>query len=1190
MLQLLKTRRFLPLFVAQFLAAFNDNFLKNALVALIVYSAAASGDGALIQIAGALFMAPFFLLSGLAGQLADRFDKALVARRVKFAEIGATAVGAAGFALHSIPVMMAALALFGILAALFSPVKYGLLPDHLRTSELPAGNALVEGATFLAILFGTTAGTKAALGAGSLWIVSIVLVGIAVACWAATRFIPPAASHAPDLRIERNVIGSTWRLIADTRADSRVWNATLVVNWFWAFGAVVLSLLPTLARGLGGDENLYVAFLTTFSVSIAIGSGVAAWLAHGRILLLPTPVAGFFMAVFAIDAGLTAMLSTASTFAILHIGVDFFLMAVAGGVFVVPTFAAIQSWSGADRRARVVAANSVVSAAYIVVGALIAAGLQASGLKEGQILIVLGVVGLAVAAAAFRFLSFDPMADALSIIFRTLYRMEVRGAENIASAGPNPIFAPNHTSFLDAALVMSLSNLRPVFAIDDSVSKLWWVRPFLKLVRAFPLDPTKPLAIRSLIQIVQKGSSLVIFPEGRLTVTGTLMKVYDGAGLIADKTGSMLIPIRIEGLERTPFSRLRPDQTRRKWWPKVTVTILEPVRLSLREGLTGRQRRRAAGTALYQILSDLIFRTTPTDKTVLAAVIDAAEKQGQSRVAIADPVTGELTYKRLLVGAAVLGRKFLALPPEGAVGLMLPSSNGAAVAMLGLMSAGRTPAMINFTAGPAAILSACKAAQIQTLVTSRLFVQKGRLQPVVDAVAASVSILYLEDLRAGVGLFDKLRGMMDWRRALVERDPSSAAVILFTSGSEGAPKGVVLSHRNILANAAQAAARIDFNRSDTVFNVLPVFHCFGLTVGLTLPLVFGVKTFQYPSPLHYRIVPELIYGTNATIMFGTDTFLAGYARAANPYDFRSLRYILAGAEPVRDFDPPDLHGEVRPADPRRLRPDRDRAGDRPEHADVQSFRDGRTDPARHGLANRARRRRRGRGSALCQGSQRHVRLPANRQPRRRRGAGRRLARHRRHRRDRRRRLHHDQGAGQAFRQDRGRDGFARRRRGDRRRTLAGRRLGGRRRARPAKGGAPRPGDRTSGCDPGGVSGLREIEGRDRDDVAFRDCCRRRAAAARIGQGRRPRGRYDCRSPRGRLTWPGRAARRRSPEAKSPRLRSVSSPSAPSRRPRCSTSRRRSASPSPPSTGITPARTTSSPRPSSRPTRASPAAS
>jgi acyl-[acyl-carrier-protein]-phospholipid O-acyltransferase/long-chain-fatty-acid--[acyl-carrier-protein] ligase len=208
--------------------------------------------------------------------------------------------------------------------------------------------------------------------------------------------------------------------------------------------------------------------------------------------------------------------------------------------------------------------------------------------------------------------------------------------------------------------------------------------------------------------------------------------------------------------------------------------------------------------------------------------------------------------------------------------------------------------MINFTAGPNNIRSACKAAQVTTIVTSRAFVEKGKLETLVAALAQGLKIVYLEDIRAEVGLADKLRALMDAGKPLVVRKPDDPAVILFTSGSEGTPKGVVLSHRNILANAAQAAARIDFGRTDKVFSVLPIFHSFGLTVGTILPLVSGVHLYLYPSPLHYRTIPELIYGVNATILFGTDTFLAGYARAAHPYDFRSLRYILAGAEPVKE--------------------------------------------------------------------------------------------------------------------------------------------------------------------------------------------------------------------------------------------------------------------------------------------------
>src|ERR1700681_1730883 len=238
-------------------------------------------------------------------------------------------------------------------------------------------------------------------------------------------------------------------------------------------------------------------------------------------------------------------------------------------------------------------------------------------------------------------------------------------------------------------------------------------------------------------------------------------------------------------------------------------------------------------------------------------------------------------------------------PERRAIGVMLPNSNGAIVTILALMSAGRVPAMINFTAVAANILAACRAAQIDTILSFRAFIEKGKLTRLVAAIEGEVRIVYLEDIRASVTFADRLRGLLNAEKPLVPRKADDWAAILFTSGSEGTPKGVVLSHRNMMANTAQAAARIDFGRQDKVFNVLPVFHSFGLTVGLILPLVSGVRIYLYPSPLHYRIVPELIYGVNATILFGTDTFLAGYARSAHAYDFRSLRYILAGAEPVK---------------------------------------------------------------------------------------------------------------------------------------------------------------------------------------------------------------------------------------------------------------------------------------------------
>jgi acyl-[acyl-carrier-protein]-phospholipid O-acyltransferase/long-chain-fatty-acid--[acyl-carrier-protein] ligase len=491
--------------------------------------------------------------------------------------------------------------------------------------------------------------------------------------------------------------------------------------------------------------------------------------------------------------------------------------------------------------------------------------------------------------------------DFVSIVFRAFFRLEIKGLENLDKAGPHPIIALNHVSFLDPPLATAILPVRPVFAVDIAMSKRWWIQPVLKIMRSMPLDPLKPMAMRTIINAVRGGDTLVIFPEGRITVTGSLMKVYDGAALIADKSEAMIVPVRIDGAEATIFSRLKSSQVRRRLFPKITVTILEPVKLDVDPALVGRRRRQVAGAALYTIMSDMIFRTTSTDRTIVEAVIEAANVHGPNWLAIEDPVSGQLTYKQLLRATAVLGLKLMPLASEGrALGIMLPTSNAAVVTLLAVMSGGRVPAMINFTAGAANILSASRAANLDTIVTSRTFVERGRLDHVVEQVAKQIRIVYLEDIRPTIGLADKLRGALHWKKPLVARKPDDWAVILFTSGSEGQPKGVVLSHRNMLANVAQAAARIDFGREDKLFNVLPVFHSFGLTGGTVLPLVSGVPIYLYPSPLHYRTVPELVYGVSATILFGTDTFLNGYARVANPYDFRSLRYVVAGAEAVKE--------------------------------------------------------------------------------------------------------------------------------------------------------------------------------------------------------------------------------------------------------------------------------------------------
>ncbi|MES2355517.1 MAG: bifunctional acyl-ACP--phospholipid O-acyltransferase/long-chain-fatty-acid--ACP ligase [Pseudomonadota bacterium] len=489
----------------------------------------------------------------------------------------------------------------------------------------------------------------------------------------------------------------------------------------------------------------------------------------------------------------------------------------------------------------------------------------------------------------------------LRVLFRILFRIRVHGGDANAFNHKRTLIIANHESFLDGVLLGLFLPIEPTFIVHTTIANHWLFSIVLRYVPHFAVDPTSPLAMKAIIKLIESGKQVAIFPEGRITVTGSLMKVYDGAAFVAAKTGATVVPVRIEGAGRSYFGRLAGVYPR-KLFPQVSISVQPCRQIPMPNLPSAKLRRRRAGEMMRHILVDMLVATRP-QRTMFEAFLDAKATFGTGYKLIEDVRLEEESYGSLLrmsLGLARITSRFTA--PNEMVGVMLPNSAPTLGLVLALSATKRVPAMINYTAGPEGLRAACSVAQIRTLVTSRAFLEKARLEHLIVQLP-DVHIHYLEDFKGQFGLADKLSVLLQQffpRTAMVSQTPQDAAIVLFTSGSEGKPKGVVHSHSSILSNVAQVRSVADFTPLDKFMVALPLFHSFGFTCGVVLPLVSGCKVFLYPSPLHYRIIPEVVYDRGCTVLFGTSTFLSNYAKFAHPYDFGGLRYVVAGAEKLSD--------------------------------------------------------------------------------------------------------------------------------------------------------------------------------------------------------------------------------------------------------------------------------------------------
>lgn len=502
----------------------------------------------------------------------------------------------------------------------------------------------------------------------------------------------------------------------------------------------------------------------------------------------------------------------------------------------------------------------------------------------------------------------------LAWVVRRLFRVEVYGLEHYhaaiargATEGRGVLVLCNHVSYLDGLLLYLLLPHPIAFAINTEVVAKPKFRPVLWFATLFVLDPFNPHASKQIIAALKDGRTVGIFPEGRLSDSGGPMKVYDGTALIAKRANAILLPVAMDGTQHGPMTRLG-ERVKQRLLPKITLRVLPPEEIAGVGQPGGSQAQRRSGTRhIERLIREILFHKVYREETLPQAVVRAARRHGAGCAVFEDLDRQPLTYRGLFTKSFVLAELLAPLTSVGdRVGLLLPNACGSVVSMFALLQRGRVPAMLNIGAGEAILRQALATGDIKLVLTSRRFVAAAELGPTVDGLSNATQILYLEDLRASLTLRLKLQGLLAgrWRGKILKHvecphDPDAEGCVLFTSGSESAPKGVVLSHRNLLANRAQAGPLLALTRNDLVFASLPIFHSFGLTCGVLLPLLDGSRAFFYPSPLHYRPIPEYCYQLGATVLFGTNTFLSAYGRSAHAFDFQRMRLVIAGAERLR---------------------------------------------------------------------------------------------------------------------------------------------------------------------------------------------------------------------------------------------------------------------------------------------------
>ncbi|HLZ13782.1 MAG TPA: acyl-[ACP]--phospholipid O-acyltransferase [Candidatus Acidoferrum sp.] len=893
---------FWSLIVTQFQGAFNENGLKYFVIYLILsLHLGSQQEDKLIFLIGVLFAAPFILFSMFGGFLADKFSKGKVTIGTKYFEIVVVAFSVVvllRFHEHpqsSIPLLLAAIFLASSQAAIFGPSKYGLLPELLPEAKLSWGNGVIELGTFLAIILGTIAGSRLPeFFPGHEVNGAYVFLGCGIAGLLTAHFISrvPAADPAKEFRL--NVFGDLFSHLRTARADRALWLAIVGNTYFWFLGALLqfnVVLYGERVLHVPGSESAKLQ--AAIAIGIGIGSFVAGSLSGGRIEYGLVPLGALGMTLF-------GFLLSAPQISFLHILILLAALGFSGGFFIVPVSALIQHRPDEKDKGGVIASANLLSFVGVAAAAAVPTVFSDYLHLGPRAVFLWASIGTLAATAYLVFLLPDSLLRlVLWLATHTIYRIHTKGVENVPARG-GAMLCPNHSSMVDGVLLIASTD-RPIrFLMFKGSYEHWLVKPFAKIMGVIPIasnqGPRELIhSLRAATEALKNGELLCIFPEGQMTRIGQMLPFRRGLERIMKGVEAPIIPVHIDGVWGSIFSFAGG-----KFLWKFPRKIPYPVHVTFGAPLAGSTGAQEVRRHVQELGVDAFADRKDRLQTVSRAFIHTARRH-PFRFAMADGRTPRMSYFSALTKAVFLARRLRKhWKDQAMVGLFLPPSIPGALVNFAAMLMGKVPVNLNYTVSREALESCAKQCELKTTVTSKLFLEKVKVQAPGEA-------LYAEDLVANPGFLEKLAALLGalllptgmlqkFCGAARKTTLDDTATVIFSSGSTGEPKGVVLSHYNLASNVAQLMQVFILHKTDRILGILPFFHSFGFTGTLCLPAASGIGAVFHPSPLDSRAIGALVSQHSVTMLLATPTFLNAYTRRCTAEDFGSLRIVMAGAE------------------------------------------------------------------------------------------------------------------------------------------------------------------------------------------------------------------------------------------------------------------------------------------------------